>query len=84
MNHYLLISKLQHIGFSDFLLTSYLHDRFQFVEYGHYNSEMYTASLGVPQGSILGPLLFLICINDASNITNIFRYFVTLHQRMIA
>ena len=67
VNHNLLIAKLHAYGFSDsalHLIKSYLSDRFQRVGVdGSYSSwrELLT---GIPQGSILGPLLFNIYLND--------------------
>jgi hypothetical protein len=53
--------------------TSYLNDRSQRVKIGCSFSEMKSISCGVPQGSTLGPLLFLLYINDLPNVlTNIF------------
>ena len=47
---------------------SYLTDRMQYVHLNGINSETKNITCGVPQGSVLGPLLFLLYINELPNI----------------
>lgn len=71
VSHNLLLQKLHKEGITGSaikILESYLHRRKQIVKIGKFQSKPATLTYGVPQGSILGPLLFLIYINSISNI----------------
>ena len=87
LSHSILLDKLRFYGINEMaynLMKNYLENRKQFVQFDSCSSKMKSIDKGVPQGSILGPLLFLIYINDIPNSSNILNFLMyaddtTLH-----
>ena len=74
VDYEILLQKLHSLGVRGnvyALMASYLTERKQFVNVNSENSNLQIVKRGVPQGSILGPLLFLVYINDIASNANI-------------
>ena len=76
IDHTILLKKsyygIQHKSLN--LFKNYLSERYQYVSVGNTESTHCKINTGVPQGSILGPLLFIIYINDIHNATDAFKF----------
>ena len=73
VNHEILLNKLENYGIRNTslrLIKNYLQCRKQYVYYSKLKSSQYNINLSIPQGSILGPLLFNVYINDIKNSVN--------------
>ena len=74
VNYEILLQKLECYGIRGVAkrwFESYFHNRQQFVSMGDVKSATKAISCGVPQGSVLGPLLFLLYVNDFQNCSKI-------------
>ena len=75
VNHTIMLNKLYKYGVRGIAFQwfkSYLSNRKQYVYYNNYSSQYLDISSGIPQGSILGPIMFLLYVNDLINVSDLF------------
>ena len=79
VDHEILLNKLNHYGFRGIIndwFSSYLNNRTQTTQVGQHISDKAIITCGVPQGSVLGPLLFLLYVNDIHKCSNKLRFYL--------
>ena len=79
VDHEILLHKLQHYGIRGNVckcFESFLTNRTHYIEINGIKSDSYTPNIGVPQGSFLRPILFIIYVNDLPSSSSLFSFSV--------